>query len=151
MYWYLHLHNCANAPKKYMRAHHTHMYSCSLSHKCTITHTRTVLFMQSLTHSVIHSLTRSLARSHIFTLFNSHSLSLFVTSMLIQAHSHMLMHILSSHTITYLHGLTQSCALIILFSHTYTHTCAYTHALTHTECMCMCKFGYACVRMRVCD
>ena len=103
---------------------YTHMYTCSLSHKCTITYTSTDL-VHALTRSLNHSLT------HIFSL--SLTLTLFVTSMPIQAHSHMLIHYLRSHTITFrlIYGLTRSCALLILISHTYTHTRACTHALMH--------------------
>ena len=142
MYRCLHLHNSANALKKYMRAHHTHMYKCLLSHKCTITHTRIQLC--SCTHPPIHSLTQafihSLTRSHIFTLFNFHSL--FVTSMLIQAYSHMLMHILTLTTITRTDSIMRSYNLILSYiqSHTRVHTRSYIH--THTQSVCACvSFG----------
>ena len=159
MYRYIHLHNCANAPKKYMRhtpqAHNT----SSLSRKYTITHTRTDLFLHSLAHSSIHSLTQSgihsLIRSfthslthslaHIFSL--ALTLTLFVTSMLIRAHSHTLMHI---HTLTHnyicLHRLTRSSTFIILFFHIYTHKHACARTDSHTQYMSICKFGYVCVR-----
>ena len=97
---------CANAPKKHMRAHHMHMYTCSLSHKCTITHTRTALFMHSLTHSlthsVIHSLTHSLTRSHIFILFNSHSLFVTIACSYRHTHTCSCTH-LCSHIITFIY------------------------------------------------
>ena len=153
MYRYLHLHKCANTPKKYMHAHHTHIYTCSLSHKCTITHTRTDLFMHSFTHPFTHSVIHSLTRSHIFTLFSSHSFSLFITSMLIKAHSHMFMHI---HTLTHNYimytrtdSIIHSYNLILSYIHSQTH--AHTRTHTHTVCMCICKFGYACASICTCD
>ena len=112
MYRYLHLHNCTNAPKKYMRVHHTHMHIYILhAHflKCTITNTRTDLIMRSpthplthpLTHPFIHSLIPSFPHSlaHIFHIFQL-LLSLLVTNMHTQAHSCLLMGI---HTHTQLH------------------------------------------------
>ena len=55
-------------------------------------HARMYTGIYTQVHTKMHT------RSHIFTLLNSHSLSLIVTNMLIQAHSHMLMHILNAHT-----------------------------------------------------
>ena len=122
-----------------------HMYTCSLSHKCTVTHTRTALFMLSLSHpfthsltySLTHLLTHSLIRSHIFILLNSHSLSLSLAGSYRHTHQR-------SHTITFIHGLTQSCDLIILFSHIHTHTRACIHALSHKEFICISLGTHVC-------
>ena len=88
--------------------------------------TRTCIHAHSPTNVQLHihpqicSRTHSLA--HIFSLSLTLSLSLFVTT---SPYRHMLIHYLHSHTITRIYGLTRSCALLILFSHTYTHTRAH--------------------------
>ena len=133
MYRYLHLHK--NAPKKTC-AHttrtciHAHSLTNAQLHinvqLCSCTHSLT----DSLTHSVIHSLTHSFTRSHIFTLFNSHSL--FVTSMFIQAHSNMLMHILTlthNDMYTWTNSIMRSYNLIL--SYINSHARAHTHLHTH--------------------
>ena len=136
MYGYLHLRNCANATKKYMRAYHTHIYICSLSHKCAITHTRVTLLMHSLTHLCTHSLSYPFTHILTFSLNGSltyfHSLnlilSLLVTSMLIQANSILLMHIL---TLTHNYMYTRTDSIMRSYN-------ACTHALTYTQSVCAC-------------
>ena len=152
MYRHLNLHSCASAPKKDMRAHYTHMYTCSLSHKCTITHSRIQLcscthspinslshsFTHSLTHSLAHSLTHALIHllANIFSLSLTLILYLFVTSMLIQAHLHMLKHILTltnNYKNTRTDSIMRSYYLILSYIHSYTRV----HSRTHTHRMYM--------------
>ena len=145
MYNYLHLYNCASAPKKiHARTSHAHVYMLTLSqiHNYTYNYNFVhALTHYSLTHSVIHSFTHSLTRSHIFILFNSHSLSFPVTSMLVQAltHAHAYTY---AHTYNYMYTRTDlimhSYNLILVYIHS--HTCAHTRTHTHTKCMCMRKF-----------
>ena len=87
---------------------------------CSCTHSLT----HSLTHSVIHSLTYTLTHSpthsliHSLTYFHSlYSHSLFLSPVGSYKHIHT-----CSYTNTNIHGLTRSCALIILFSLTYSQT-----------------------------
>ena len=141
-----------------MRTHHTHMYSCSLSYKCTITHTRTALFMHSLTHPFIHSLshpfTHSLTYSlaHIISLSLTLTLSLFVISSLIQKHLHILMHILTLlHNFMYTQAdsIMRSYNLILLYTHT--HTRVHTRTHTHIQNVCACVSLSTRVCERTCD
>ena len=139
MYRYLNLHNCANASKKYMRAHHTHMYTCSFSQMHNYTYTYRFVqaltysltqssirsFTHSLTHSLTHSFTHSLTHllAHIFSLSLTLTLFRFDTSRLIQAHSFMLMHVLTAthnYMCTRTDSIMRSYNLILSYIHSHT-------------------------------
>ena len=121
---------------------HTSAHTNTKMHTLTSAqlHLYTYSFVHALIHSPIHSVIHSLA--HIFTFFNSHFL--FVTITCSYRHTHTCScTYLRSHTITCIHGLTRSCALYnLILSYIHSHA----RAQSHTEYMCMCKFGYACVR-----
>ena len=101
-----------------------HTYTCNFAH--AFTHSPMHSLTQLSIHSHTHFLTHSLA--HIFSLSLNLILSLLVTSMLIQANSILLMHIL---TLTHNYMYTRTDSIMRSYN-------ACTHALTYTQSVCAC-------------